>query len=96
MELLNANQNHAVVRYPEGREVTISTRDIAPKATSSNRSDVDNSPVPDSSHERESSNPCLETSDDTLHSNVDLQTPLNWRSTRQRKPPERFNASDFV
>ena len=96
VELLNANQNHAVVRYPEGREVTISTRDIAPKATSSNQSDVDNSPVPDSSHERESSNPCLETSDDTLHSNVDLQTPLNWRSTRQRKPPERFNTSDFV
>ena len=26
--LLHANQNHAVVRYPEGREVTVSARDL--------------------------------------------------------------------
>ena len=29
MDLLNANPNYAVVRSPEGREVTVSTRDIA-------------------------------------------------------------------
>ena len=30
MDLLNANPNYAVVRLPEGREVTVSARDIAP------------------------------------------------------------------
>ena len=30
MDLLNANPNYAVVRSPEGREVTVSARNIAP------------------------------------------------------------------
>ena len=30
MDLLNANPNYAFVRSPEGREVTVSARDIAP------------------------------------------------------------------
>ena len=30
MNLLHANQNYAVVRSPEGREVIVSARDIAP------------------------------------------------------------------
>ena len=33
VNLLHANQNHAVVRYPEGREVTVLVRGIAPTAT---------------------------------------------------------------
>ena len=39
-ELINANQNYAVVRYPEGREATVSARDIAPTVTTSDENDT--------------------------------------------------------
>ena len=39
VDLLHANQNHAVVRYPEGREVTVSVRDVAPTATTPSNGD---------------------------------------------------------
>ena len=40
VDLLHANQNHAVVRYPEGREVTVSARDVAPTATTLSNEDL--------------------------------------------------------
>ena len=39
VDLRHANQNHAVVRYPEGREVTVSVRDVAPTATTPSNGD---------------------------------------------------------
>ena len=47
VDLLHANQNHSVVRYPEGSEVTVSALDIAPTATTpSNGNSRDPSPLP--------------------------------------------------
>ena len=40
MDLLHANQNHAVVRCPESREVTVSARDVAPTAPTPNNGDL--------------------------------------------------------
>ena len=37
MELLCANPNYAVVRLPEGREVTVSSRNVAPTYSSRSR-----------------------------------------------------------
>ena len=82
VDLLLANQNHAVVKYPEGREATVSARDIAPTTTPSNRRDQPL--LPENKYTFPS--PGSETS------NVELQTPLNWRSNRPRKPPKRFNS----
>ena len=76
VELLNANQNHAVTKYPEGREVTVSARDIAPTATPSNTGDQQHMPE----------NECTAPSTGSETSNVELQTPLNWRSNRPKKP----------
>ena len=92
-ELIDANQNYAVVRYPEGREATVSARDIAPTATPSDENDT--APVPTESmnqspQQHSSIDPSFYPSDNSSIPDVDLQTPLNWRSTRQRDPPNKF------
>ena len=86
VDLLHANQNHAVVRYPEEREVTLSARDVAPTATTpSNRDPGDTSPLPVQvqselvGDRRATTSMGPETCDEP---ETKLQTPLNWRSTR--------------
>ena len=39
-ELINANQNYAVVRYPKEQEVTVSAQSIAATTVSSNENDL--------------------------------------------------------
>ena len=93
MDLLNANPNYAVVRSPEGREVTVSARDIAPTPAgpgeaNESHSLLQSNEIPFSTLERTDSGlhdlPGTSDTDDQS----DLQTPLNWRSSR--RPPDRL------
>ena len=95
MYLLNGNPNYAVVRSPEGREVTVSLRDIAPTPpgpgeANESQSLSQSNKIPFSALERPESGshnlPGKNDSDDQH----DLQTPLNWRSSCQRRPPDRL------
>ena len=93
MDLLNANPNSVVVRSPEGREVTVSARDIAP--TPAGPGEVNESQSISQSNETPFFT--LERPDSGWHdlpgtndsdNQPDLQTPLNWRSSRiARRPP---------
>ena len=94
VDLLLANQNHAIVRYPEGREDTVSAQDVAATAiTSSNGNLGGPSPLPvqvqpelvGGRKTTSSTGPktCYEPE-------TELQTPSTWRSTRQRKAPDRL------
>ena len=92
MDLLNANLNYAFIQLPEGRKVTVSARDIAPTPAGpgeanesqsllqSNKTLFSTLERPDSgSHDLPGTN--------DLDNQPELQTPLNWRSSRQRRPP---------
>ena len=80
VDLVHANPQYALVRFPDGREDTFSTRDLAP--------------TPDSSQGFQDASPSdtqaadLVDSEDTLE---DCEIPR--RSTRVRKPPERYGYS---
>ena len=87
MDLLNANPNYSVVRSPEGREITVSARDIAltlagPEEVNESQCLSQSNEIPFSTLERPDSGshdlPGTNDSDDQ----PDLQTPLNWRSSR--------------
>ena len=92
MDLLHANHNYVVVRSPEGREVTVSARNIAPTPAGPGEANESQS----LSQSNKISFFRLERTDSGLHdlsgtkdldNQPDLQTPLNWRSSRQRQPP---------
>ena len=94
-ELINANQNYAVVRYPEGRKDTVSARNIAPTAAPTDENDT--APIPtecmnQSQQQHSNIDPSFYPCDSSSIPAVDLQTPLYWRSTRQRNPPNKFTA----
>ena len=94
VELLEANPNFAHVKFSNGREDTVSTRDLAPSNDSSSLpiDAGDNSTEPG-----EIEMPSHETCADELHqSNLPLDgVPLNdvslRRSSRSRKPVDRLN-----
>ena len=95
MDLLYANQNCAIVRSAEGREVTVSARNIAP--TPAGREEANESQSLSQSNKIPFST--LERTDSGLHdlsrtndsnNQPDLQTSLNWRSSRQRQLPDRL------
>ena len=95
MDLLNANPNYAVVRSPEGCEVTVSAKGIAPTPAglgeaNESQSLSQSNEIPFSTLERTERGlhdlPGTNDSDDQ----PDLQTPLNWRSSCQRRTPDRL------
>ena len=94
MDLLNANPNYAVVRSPEGREVTVSARDIAPTPAGPGEANESQSlsqsnEIPFSTLERPDSGSHDLPGTNDSDNQPELQTPLNWRSSRQRRPPDR-------
>ena len=97
----------AVVRHPDGREATVSTRDLAPTGVDL-REETSNDLVPTGSevHLGEWESTSSETMprqppSDSVQSPAqksttnspgnELQTPLHWRSTRPKRAPERLN-----
>ena len=95
MDLLNANPNYAVVRSPEGREVTVSARDIAPSPAcpgeaNESQSLSQSNEIPFSTLERADSGSHDLPGTNDSDNQPELQTPLNWRSSRQRRPPDRL------
>ena len=46
VELVRANPNYAVVRHPDGREATVSTRDLAPTGVDPRDQETSNDLVP--------------------------------------------------
>ena len=95
MDLLNANPNYAVVRSPEGCEVTVSARDIVSTPAGPGEANESQS----LSQNKKTLFSMLERLDNGSHdlpgTNVsdnqpDLQTPLNWHSSCQRPPPNRL------
>ena len=91
MDLLHAKQNYAVALSPEGREVTVSARDIAPTPASPGETNESQS----LSQSNEISFSTLERTNSGSHdlprrndsdNQPDLQTTLNWRSSSQDDP----------
>ena len=46
VELVGANSNYAAVRHPDGREATVSTRDLAPAGVDPRDQETSNDLVP--------------------------------------------------
>ena len=104
VELLEANHQYAHIRYPDGRESTVSVQHLAPIGVAGDSS------VPDtvarhstgelsaqqirpevSENEAETKSEAVTPLDNqnTIHSDCDA-TPLLRRSQRQRRPPKLF------
>ena len=95
MDLLNANPNYAVVRSPEGREVAVSARDIAPTPAGPGEANESQS----FSQSNEILFSTLERTDRSSHdlpktnnfdNQPDEQTSLNWLFSRQRRTLNRL------
>lgn len=80
VDLVHANPQYALVHFPDGREDTFSTRDLAP--------------TPDSSPGFQDASPCDTQAADLVDSENTLgDCEIPRRSTRVRKPPERYGYS---
>jgi len=106
VELLDANPKTALVRFPDGKESTVSVSDVAPLSDMSDNEPCD---VPETTTENRTSDTETVQSEtgqnghaghdatETVHlhatETVD-QTPSLRRSTRTRRPPYRFG--DYV
>ena len=91
MDLFHANPNYAVVRPPEEREVNVSARDIAPtpagpEEANESQSLSQSNEIPFSTLERPDSDWHDLPGRNDSNNQPDLQTPLNWRSSRQSTP----------
>ena len=101
VELLDANTKTALVRFPDGRESTVSVSNLAPLSDLSDNEPCD---VPETTSENRISDTepvqCrMDMPGMTLptHQAVDLHdqpAPSLRRSTRTRRPPDRFG--DYV
>ena len=91
VELLEANPTYAHIKYPDGRESSVSLRDLAPcpKETISSDATVE---VPSTSGEPDTDLSCDIVKADTSTTSPCGQSeglPLR-RSTRQRQEPQRY------
>ena len=105
VELLDANPKTAVVHFPDGRESTVSVSDLAPFSDMSDNEPCD---VPETTTENRTSDtePVQSETGENRHARhdttktnqtVDLHdqpAPSLRRSTRTRRPPDRF--ADYV
>ena len=89
--MLSANQNYVVIRHPGGREATVSTRDLAPTATDVVANDEKPASIEIETGRSPNEMSVSETSKPTTDVTNELQTPLQWRSSRQTGVPDRFD-----
>ena len=90
VDLLNANQNYAVIRHPSGQEATVSTRDFAPTATDVIANNEEPASIKIETGHSPNKVPVAETSEPTTDVTNELQTSLQRRSSRQKRVPDRF------
>ena len=95
MDFFHGNMNYAVVRSPEGHEVNVSATDIAPtpagpEEANESQSLLQSNEIPFSTLERPDSDSHDLPGTNDSDNQPDVQTPLNWRSSRQRQPPNRL------
>ena len=88
VELLSANPTYAHVRYPDGRESTVSLRDLAPcprapAETVKNREHRENMDCPETAES-------IHQSLDAISEPTELGSPAVRRSTRISKAPDRY------
>ena len=94
-KMLHTNPNYAIIRSPEGHKVTVSARDIAPtpagpgEANESQSLSQSNKILFSTLERKDSSLHDLPGTND-LDNQSDLQTPLNWCSSCQRRPSNRL------
>ena len=94
MELLEANPNYAHVRYPDGRETTVSIKYLAPKGQSTM-----SQPTPEVSVEEENlapdrasmSQPSSQPVEEHPTTLTPVEQPPLRRSERVKRPPHRLN-----
>ena len=92
VELVEANSHYAHVKFPDGRETTVSTKQLAPTGNTTDSQtpsiEMSTSEVPTNLKEEQ-----VTSHDDSLNDNDTLaveEIPLR-RSTRTRRPPERLD-----
>ena len=91
VELLEANPTYAHIKYPDGRESSVSLRDLAPcpKGILSSDNKVE---IPSPRREPDIASPCDIVEADTSNASPSVQSeevPLR-RSTRHRQEPQRY------
>ena len=101
VELLRANPSFAQVRFPSGRESSVSTNDLAPLPTNLSTSDNsielttdDSEPSQSQQTEEISEHEDEESEVQTRNEGLDDNYPPLRRSSRLRKPPGRYR--DFI
>ena len=92
VELVEANPYYAHVKFPDGREATVSTKQLAPTGNTTDSQtpsvEMSTSEVPTNLKEEQ-----VTSHDDSPNDNDTLaveEIPLR-RSTRKRRPPERLD-----
>ena len=94
VELLEANPNYAYVRFPNGREDTVSIQDLAPSGRPTGEDGMDGRiEDPDPPPLNITDNPTTTPVKERESINSDIPTELNMplrRSSRIRKPVDRF------
>ena len=100
VELIQANPNYAHVRYPDGRETTVSIRHLAPRESRTQpHTDINDSNATENTYTtdaKENSTP-TKNPDSTItpsldsKSEVTTEVPPLRRSTRVSHPPDRLN-----
>ena len=83
VELLNSNPTYGSIKYPSGRESTISIRDLAPGP------EIE-LPPESSTREPNKSAPAVPIQEDTMSDEDVVGIQQLRRSERTRKPPDRY------
>ena len=91
VKLVQINPNHGVIRYPNRHESTVSIRDLASVGNETRLNEPEDLGEAEADH-AQITDPNVVENTLPLSPNVEteLQTPLQWRSSRARKAPDRL------
>ena len=103
VDLLEANPHYAHVRYPDGRETTVSTRHLAPKGEmeeeEESESFIKSESFPEYLNEPESMPILAEPEFSDEESSTDqqrIEETAQRKSTREHRPPHRYGYDEEV
>ena len=91
VELLHANPEYAFIRYPNGREATVSLKHLAPAGATVEELGTKDGKCEEAGDGNNTGEPA-ECNEDTLSNDKDLcaSPPMLRRSERVRRPPDRL------
>lgn len=87
VELLECNPDYAHVRYPDGRETTVSVRHLAPRGTES-QGHSEQASRPDQSHDQDEDESLPEPPEEAAQSTLDLTPPSPPGMNTPRSPDQ--------